>query len=159
MKQTKLIIAALMSVLALTFTAGCSTDNQPETPDTSRSVVTAAPDTASDALWSNAIYTEDTELGEGKVTIQVSVQAGDRQVTFTINTDSGNLADALTDNSLVEGDQSEYGLYIKTVNGIKADYDADGAWWGLYKDGEMTPAGADGTMIADGDQYQLVYSK
>ncbi len=110
-------------------------------------------------LWSTAIYTEDTELGEGAVTIQVEVQAGDKSVTIIVHTDKDNLGAALTDNKLVEGDQSEYGLYIKVVNGIKADFDTDGAWWGIYKNGEMTPTGADTTPIADGEHYELVYSK
>lgn len=110
-------------------------------------------------LWSTALYTEDTELGEGAIAIQVEVQAGDKAVTITVHTDKDNLGAALIDNKLVEGDQSEYGLYIKVVNGIKADYDVDGAWWGIYKNGEMTPTGADTTPIADGEHYELVYSK
>lgn len=110
-------------------------------------------------LWSTALYTEDTELGEGAIAIQVEVQAGEKSVTITVHTDKDNLGAALTDNKLVEGDQSEYGLYIKVVNGIKADFDVDGAWWGIYKNGEMTTTGADTTPIADGEHYELVYSK
>ncbi|MCM1299670.1 MAG: DUF4430 domain-containing protein [Firmicutes bacterium] len=112
-----------------------------------------------DDLWAAAIYTEDAELGEGAIAIQVEVQAGDKSVTITVHTDRDNLGAALTDNDLVEGDESEYGLYIKVVNGIKADYDVDQSWWGIYKNGEMTPTGADTTMIADGEHYELVYCK
>lgn len=189
MKQTKIIAAALISALALTLAAGCSNGteanntappNTVATDDETKATEgsTVAPETeaktepATEAategegtenqaadLWSTAIYTEDTELGEGAVTIQVEVQAGDKSVTITVHTDKDNLGAALTENKLVEGDQSEYGLYIKVVNGIKADFDTDGAWWGIYKNGEMTSTGADTTPIADGEHYELVYSK
>ncbi len=132
----------------------------PETePATEAATEGESTETQAADLWSTAIYTEDTELGEGAVTIQVEVQAGDKSVTITVHTDKDNLGAALTENKLVEGDQSEYGLYIKVVNGIKADFDTDGAWWGIYKNGEMTPTGADTTPIADGEHYELVYSK
>lgn len=179
MKQTKLIAAALISALALTFAAGCNNGGEPAVttvPDTAQSsennteapktsATTEAPEASGTAeagesdLWANALYTEDTELGEGAIAVKVEVQAGDKSITFTVHTDKDNLGAALMDNKLVEGDQSEYGLYIKKVNGIKADFDTDGAWWGIFKDGEMTPTGADTTMIADGEHYELVYSK
>lgn len=155
MKQTKLIAAALMSALALTFAAGCS-NNADQPVNTAENTETTI--AAVDDLWSTAIYTEDTEVGEGAAAIKVEVKAGDKSVTITVHTDKDSLGAALTDNNLVEGDQSEYGLYIKVVNGIKADFDTDGAWWGLFKDGEMTPTGADTTMIADGEHYELVYT-
>ena len=49
---------------------------------------------------------------------------------------------------------------IKKVNGIVADFDADGSYWAITKSGEDT-LGAKSTIIADGDCYELtktVYS-
>lgn len=114
---------------------------------------------AADDLWANALYTEDTELGEGDTVIAVEIATGEKSVTLTVHTNEENLGAALTSNSLVEGDQSEYGLYIKTVNGIRADYDLDGAYWAISKDGELTPTGADTTAISDGEHYELTYTK
>lgn len=110
-------------------------------------------------LWSGAKYTEDTEVGEGAVTLKVKVVAGEKTITITVHTDKDNLGDALVENDLVAGDESEYGLYIKSVNGILADYDKDQSWWAISKDGEMLSTGADSTPIADGENYELTYTK
>ena len=110
-------------------------------------------------LWQDATYTKDTTLGEGATTVQVEVIAGDKSVTFTIKTDKTILGDALIDHALVEGEVSTYGLYIKKVNGIRADYDLDGAYWSFSKGGEYMMTGVDGTAIVDGEHYELVWTK
>ena len=97
-----------------------------------------------EGLWENATYTSDKTFGEGKI---------------PINTDKENLADALLEHELVEGDDSQYGLYIKKVNGILADYDVDQSYWSLCKDGEMLMTGASDTKISEGEHYELVYAK
>lgn len=118
----------------------------------------AATSDALSALWNNAQYKEDTEIGVGANTIKLEVKIGGKSVTLTVKSDKDNLADILTDNKIVEGDNSEYGLYIKKVNGVLADYDTDKAFWGLYKDGEMTATGASSITIKDGEHYELVYT-
>ena len=114
---------------------------------------------SSGGLWDGASYTEDTELGEGAKTLSVEVTAEDKTITFTIHTDAENLRGALEENGLVSGDESEYGLYVKVVNGMTADFDVDQAYWAFYKDGEMMNTGVDGATIADGEHYELVYTK
>ncbi|MBD5080225.1 MAG: DUF4430 domain-containing protein [Ruminococcaceae bacterium] len=112
-----------------------------------------------EGLWANAKYTEDAEVGEGAVTIKVKVIADTKEITLTVHTGKENLGAALLEYELVSGDESEYGLYIKSVNGIQADYDKDQAWWAISKDGEMLMTGADSTPIADGESYELTYTK
>lgn len=112
-----------------------------------------------DSLWESAAYIEDTVLGEGEKKIEVEVKAGEKSVVFTISTDAGNLADALKEHSLIEGEDSQYGIYIKKVNNILADYDIDGYYWSLTKDGDYLLTGADATEIADGEHYELVRTK
>ncbi len=112
-----------------------------------------------DLIWESATYIEDTTLGEGEKKIEVEVKAGERSVVFTILTDAENLADALKEHSLIEGEDSTYGIYIKKVNNILADYDVDGYYWSLTKDGEYLLTGADATEIADGEHYELVRTK
>ena len=114
---------------------------------------------SSGGLWDDASYAEDTELGEGAKTLSVEVTAEDQTITFTIHTDAENLRGALEENGLVSGDESEYGLYVKTVNGMTADYDSDGLYWAFYKSGEYLMSGVDTTEIADGEQYELVCTK
>ena len=64
----------------------------------------------------------------------------------------------LLDEGLVKGEEGAFGLFITEVDGETADFAADGGWWGLYQNGEMTASGADSTPIADGDSFALVYS-
>jgi hypothetical protein len=106
--------------------------------------------------WADAIYLNDTEFGEGSKTVNVTVKAGDDEVTFTIHSDERYLGDALLEHGLIDGDMGEFGLYVKKVNGILADYDIDKTYWGFYKSGEMMMVGVSGAEFADGDSYELV---
>ena len=110
-------------------------------------------------LWENATYTQDKEFGNGKKEIKVEVKADDQSVTFTVKTDKKTVGEALLEHGLISGDQGEYGLYVKVVNGITADYDVDQSFWSFCKDGEMMMVGVDGANISDGEHYELVYTK
>ena len=107
-------------------------------------------------IWEGAKYTEDTELGEGAGTISFESTAEGRTVTFTIHTNAEFLRGALEENGLIAGDESEFGLYVKTVNGMTADYDADGLYWSLYVGGEYATSGVDTTPVTDGGSYAFV---
>lgn len=110
-------------------------------------------------LWENATYLQDTELGEGAKAVTVEVKVEEQMVTFTINTDKKTVGEALVENKLVEGDQGAYGLYIKKVNGITADYDIDQSYWAFYINGEMAMTGVDSTDIDENAIYRLEYTK
>lgn len=100
----------------------------------------------------------DTEREE--VTITVKIKNSNGVVTdFVITTSEEFLRGALEQENLVEGDESAYGLYVKVVNGERADYDADGAYWSFYKDGAYLSTGIDATPIADGDVFSIEYTK
>lgn len=118
--------------------------------------LTACGTQSSGGIWDSAVYTEDTALGEGAKTIAVEVTAEDKTVTLTVSTDAETLRAALEENGLIAGDESEYGLYVKTVNGMTADYDTDGLYWAFYKSGEYLMTGVDTTEISDGEHYELV---
>ena len=110
-------------------------------------------------IWTNALYQNDTEIGEGAKTVQVEVKAGDKSITFTVHTDKETLGDALLEHNLIAGEEGAYGLYVKVVNGITADYDVDQSYWGFSKGGEYMMTGVDGTPFADGEVYELTYTK
>ena len=115
--------------------------------------------TSADDPWSDAVYTENKELGDGEKTIEFKVIVNDHSVTFTIHTDATLLSDALLEHKLIEGDAGEYGLYVKKANGILADYDKNQAYWGLSINGEYAMTGVDGTEIADGGKYEFTFTK
>ncbi len=110
-------------------------------------------------VWSEAVYTEDIELGDGEKTVLVEVMAEDKSVTFTIHSDKETLGEALIEHNLIEGENGAYGLYVKKVNGITADYDKNQCYWGFNKNGEGMMTGVDGAVFNDGEHYELVYTK
>lgn len=110
-------------------------------------------------VWQEAMYTEDTELGSGEKTVLVEVVAEEKSVTFTIHSDKDTLGDALIEHNLIEGEKGAYGLYVKKVNGITADYDENQCYWGFNKNGEGMMTGVDGAKFKDGEHYELVYTK
>lgn len=110
-------------------------------------------------VWENATYTSDKAFGDGAKTLTVEVKAEEQTVTFTIHTDKDTVGAALLEHELIDGEEGEYGLYIKSVNGITADYDVDGAYWAFYIDGDYAMTGVDTTEITEGATYQLVYTK
>ncbi len=161
MKKTKRFIAMLLLGLMVCFVfVGCQQDPI-EQPLISASDAT---DTSEQSVISDGNSTKNTadnytELGEGALAITVDVIGPDASTdTFLVYTDADNLADALLGVALVEGDNGAYGLYIKTVNGIRADYDLDGAYWSLQSNGEMLMTGANDTSVTDGAKYELVYT-
>ena len=81
-----------------------------------------------------------------------------KAVVFTIKTDAETVGEALMEHDLIAGDQGAYGLYVKVVNGLRADYDKDRAYWGFNINGEGAMTGVDMTEITDGGNYELVYT-
>ena len=113
----------------------------------------------STSLWENATYKTDMQFGEGARTVVVQVVVEDKTVTFTVKTDKTIVGDALTEHGLIDGEEGPYGLYIKSVNGIAADYDVDQSYWAFNINGEYAMTGVDTTEITEGATYQLVYTK
>ena len=112
-----------------------------------------------EGLWESATYRKDTTLGKGGTTLVVEVAAGDEVITFTVMTDKETVGAALLENGLIAGKEGDFGLYIKVVNGITADYDVDKSYWGFYSNGEYMMTGVDGTAIEGGETFELVYEK
>lgn len=98
--------------------------------------------------------TDGEEIGSGKTAFTVVVTDKDAQkVTFSVHTDEKTVGAALLNLGVIAGENSEYGLYVKTVNGITADYDTDGSYWAFYIDGEYAMTGVDATDVVDGAVY------
>ena len=97
------------------------------------------------------------QASEGAKTVTVEVVHKDEsRKEFVIHTDAETLRGALEQEKLIEGTESEWGLYVLTVDGETAD-EAAQEWW-CFNDGEgnMLPTGVDSTMIQDGDKYEIV---
>ena len=81
------------------------------------------------------------------------------ETTQTIETTRTKVGDALLDEGLIEGEETEYGMFISRVDGIYADYNETGTYWSFYIEGEYAMTGVDQTDIVDGATYMLKVEK
>lgn len=95
----------------------------------------------------------EPQVGTKTITVQIIVDGTDT-VTKSIRTDAEYLRGALEEEDLIAGEESQYGLFVKTVNGITVD-DAKQQWWCFTKGGEDLFTGVDTTPIADGDKFEI----
>ena len=162
----------MMLIVAMAlFTVGCKKDEK-ESPKEQGAKVTAPvaddsenvsgedAESEEDATQEGDVASDVTELGEGKKAFDFSVVDKDGNETkFVIHTDKSTVGEALLDLGLIEGEAGAYGLYVKKVNGILADYDVDQTYWAFYIDGEYAMSGVDTTTIEDGMTYAFKVEK
>ena len=142
-KSNKKIISWLlymMLIVTMAFTTvGCGTNNESGSNH---------PSTEAQSSEEN----KDNVLGEGQTKfIFVVVDKDGNETNFEIYTDKETVGDALLEVDLIAGEEREYGLYVKTVNGITADYDADQTYWAFYVNGKYATAGVDSTAVKEGE--------
>ncbi len=160
--NVKSFVTFLLVVLCITSLCACTATESPNTDTTtnnSTNETTTLNDVQLPQLWENAIYTEDKEFGNGSKTLTVEVSAEEKTVVFTVNTDKETVGAALIEHNLIAGDEGEYGLYIKSVNGITADYSVDQHYWAFYIGDEYASTGVDLTEITEGATYKLIRTK
>lgn len=87
-------------------------------------------------------------------TIEVSVIHGNDCKVFNLTTTGSTLREALDEISLVSGEDGQYGLFIKSVNGYTVNEEKE-EWWCVTKAGEPVFEGVDGIEIANGDKYEI----
>ncbi len=151
-----ILCVVLIAALALT-TIGCNNTQTPETPETNG--VTAA-ETEVGTVTETPDPNAPTVKGEGATTFYFNVVDKDGAETkFEIHTDKTIVGDALLELGLIEGEAGPYGLYVKKVNGITADYDVDGTYWAFYIGDDYGMTGVDLTEIEAGATYAFKVSK
>ena len=108
------------------------------------------------AVIFGAVYFFNRPQGTaGEKTIEVAVIFGDGTAgNHTIKTSEEFLRGALEQEKLISVEESQYGLFVKTVDGVTAD-DSKQEWWFFSKDGQMLETSVDSTPIADGDHFEI----
>lgn len=92
-----------------------------------------------------------TVLGEGEKSFIFTVTDSKNETTeYEIHTDKSTVGAALLELELIEGEDSEYGLYVKKVNKIALE---EQTYWAFYIDGEYGMTGVDSTDIKEGSTY------
>ena len=108
----------------------------------------------------NKVIEDGATIGEGdKSFVTEVVDADGNTVKFTVQTNEKTVGEALQKLGVIDGEEGDYGLYIKTVNGTTADYNKDGVCWAFYVDGEYAMTGADMTDVVDGTVYTFRVEK
>lgn len=144
----KLLSLAFCIVLiaAMALMTGCN-DNQ-----TSNAASSDSTDTVSEV--------EVINIGKGDTQFDFTVIDKDgKETNFKVSTDKTIVGEALLDVKLIAGEDSEYGLYVKTVNGITLDFNADGMYWAFYVNGKYATSGVDTTEIKSGEVYSFKADK
>ena len=142
----KILTLLLSAAVAVSFVSCSSSGN------TSSAASTAESSALSEQSSANS--SAPVEIGEGETAFSFEVDLDDGTTTYyNVHTDETTVGAALLGVSLIEGEDSEYGLYVKTVDGITKDYDKDGQYWAFYIDGEYASTGVDSTDIVPGSTY------
>lgn len=89
----------------------------------------------------------------------IVVDKDGNETSFQITTDKAIVGDALLAEGLIEGDNGAYGLYVKKVNGILADYDVNKTYWAFYINDEYAMSGVDATPVEEGATYSFKVEK
>ena len=140
-KSLSLIFCMMLIVAMALFTSGCN-DKTTET--------SAVQETE----------TAVTVLGEGETKFLFTVVDKDGvENAFEIHTDKEIVGEALLELGLIEGEEGEFGLFVKAVNGIVADYEVDKTYWAFYVNGEYAMSGVDMTTIDEGTSYMFKVEK
>ena len=134
-------VSVLLLFSFLLAVAGCGKDTTRKTvPET---------ETASD-------LSEGGVIGEGSREFAFTVVEKDgKETEFEVHTEKETVGEALLELGLISGEEGEYGLYVKTVNGVTADFDADGVYWAFYINDEYAQTSVDMTKIEDGASYSF----
>ena len=116
--------------------------------------------TAATVLSMTSCKKGDPDDREKPVTFTLKIVDLDGNETIkVISTRKWTVGAALLQDKIISGEEGQYGLYIKSVNGITADYDTDKTYWAFYIGDEYAMTGVDKTEIVDGTTYTLKVEK
>ena len=111
-------------------------------------------------IWTN--FREKPVGGSKAITIEV-VNSKEESVVYELQTDVKYLEEAMNEAKdqgfTYEAEEGPYGLSVSVVNGEKADYNTDGAYWAFYVNGGYCNNGISTQPVEDGDAFEIVYEK
>ena len=133
--------ALVLSLMLFLFAGGCKDENVA-------------------LIGGDAVFGNGDVLGEGEKQFDLTVEYIDGTMdSCTVKTEAETVGEALLDLEIIKGEDGSYGMYVKSVNNVTADYEKDGTYWAFYVDGEYATSGVDLTPIEDGKEYSLKVEK
>ena len=105
-------------------------------------------------------FGEKAVSGSKSVTLEVISSAAEK-TTYTLKTDAEYLSEAMdaAEGLTYTAEEGPYGLSVSSVNGETADFNADGAYWGFFVNGEYCNYGISQQPVHDGDVFTIAYTK
>mgnify|MGYP004503983585 FL=1 len=160
----KLISAIASLTLAACLLAACgssasSAASESASSEAVSSEVVSSEVASSDAVSSEAVSGAESSEAAAEATFTVVDADGNSTEIALSITEGEKLSDALAAADVISEEEAAAG-FVTTVNGITADYNADGAWWCLTDAaGEMTTVGVADIELHNGDSYAFTYTK
>ncbi len=162
MKKLISVIASLTLAACLLAACGNSASSAASESVSSEAVsseVVSSEAVSSEAASSEAVSSEKSSEAAAEATFTVVDADGNSTEIALSITEGEKLSDALAAAGVISKEEAAAG-FVTTVNGVTADYDADGAWWCLTDAaGEMTTVGVADIELHNGDSYAFTYTK
>lgn len=162
MKKTNLLFRILSAVVCIVLIAvmglvltSCDKSKDDGATSSVTSSVSSTESTSSTASAPADGYgNAPTDIGNGKVSFIFRVTDKDGYDTlFRVYTNEKTVGAALQSVGLIEGEEGDYGLYVKKVNGIVANYNVDKSYWAFYINNEYALTGVDKTEVTPDAEY------
>ena len=111
------------------------------------------------AVFAYMKFGPDAVASSDLKSLTVRVYHGDgSERVFELSTTAETLGAALAEAELAFGEEGPYGIYMLTVDGETVDESAQ-QWWCITKGGEQHNQGADETILADGESYEISFKE
>lgn len=157
MKKLISVIASL--TLAACLLAACGNSASSAASESVSSEAVSSEVVSSEAVSSEAVSGEESSEAAAEATFTVVDADGNSTEIALSITEGEKLSDALAAAGVISEEEAAAG-FVTTVNGVTADYNADGAWWCLTDAaGEMTTVGVADIELHNGDSYAFTYTK
>jgi len=110
-------------------------------------------------LFVYSTFAEKPVSGSKNITIVVVDDAG-QATLYQVQTDALCLRQAMEEAEGLHFEYTDgpYGASVHTVNGLRADYTLDGAYWGFFVNGEYCNYGISEQPVEDGDLFRIAYT-
>jgi len=164
--KTKTIL--LLAAIILMLTAACSPNGNPIPNDNPNQSDNINPSTSDNLNTNDNIENVDSvdsaevipiDIGEGAISFIFEVKNDKEDITvWKVHTNEETVGAALLGVGLIDGTVSAMGLMVEYVDGLRADFMEDNAWWAFYIDGEMAMQGVDDTEIEEGTLYAFIFT-
>ncbi len=149
-----LLCLALLAAAALSVTAAAETATEARTEFT----VPATENAEEKVILLNGTKEAPVVLGEGKTAFLFkTVDPDGNESWFEIHTDKTTLAEALVEQQLISGSDSEYGLMVDTVCGLQLIWSEENQhYWALYENDAYAQVGASSIEINPETVYAFI---